>query len=220
MGTESSPAPSRRGDKRTLIINAAIEVFAEKGFLLAPVAEIARRAGVADGTIYRYFKNKDDLLLSIFEEKMDEMQVGLGEALATITDPVDQVRAFTRYHFQQVQQHRDVAAVLQVELRLSTKFLKEYRPVKLWAYLEVFAEIVRQGQAQGLFRRDMDPFIGMWAFFGAMDELAMQWVLARKQDRFPLEVAADQVADIFLRGMFTASPSAHPPAAPTQEEVK
>ncbi len=219
MGSESSPS-SRRGDKRTLIINAAIEVFAERGFLLAPVAEIARRAGVADGTIYRYFKNKDDLLLSIFEEKMDDMQVGLTEALRSVDDPVQQVRAFTRFHFRQVHQNRDVAAVLQVELRLSTKFLKEYRPEKLWAYLEVFAEIVRRGQAQGVFRRDMDPFIGMWAFFGAMDELAMQWVLARKQDRFPLEVAADQVADIFLRGMSTASPAVVTTTAQTTEEVK
>jgi len=218
MGTESSPS-SRRGDKRTLIINAAIEVFAERGFLLAPVAEIARRAGVADGTIYRYFKNKDDLLLSIFEEKMDDMQVGLTEALSSVDDPIEQVRAFSRFHFAQVQQHRDVAAVLQVELRLSTKFLKEYRPVKLWAYLEVFADIVRRGQAQGVFREDMDPFIGMWAFFGAMDELAMQWVLARKQDRFPLEVAADQVADIFLRGMSIAQAAPSNPA-PTKLEVK
>ncbi|MEM6926657.1 MAG: TetR/AcrR family transcriptional regulator [Myxococcota bacterium] len=213
-------SPSRRGDKRTLIINAAIQVFAERGFLLAPVAEIARRAGVADGTIYRYFKNKDDLLLSIFEEKMDDMQVGLTEALASIDDPVDQVRAFTQFHFQQVQQNRDVAAVLQVELRLSTKFLKEYRPEKLWAYLAVFADIMRRGQAQGVFRDDMDPFIGMWAFFGAMDELAMQWVLARKQDRFPLEVAAEQVADIFLRGMSSASPAMVSTAGSTTEEVK
>ncbi|MEO0602294.1 MAG: TetR/AcrR family transcriptional regulator, partial [Myxococcota bacterium] len=192
----------------------------ERGFLLAPVAEIARRAGVADGTIYRYFKNKDDLLLSIFEEKMDDMQVGLTEALASIDDPVDQVRAFTQFHFRQVQQNRDVAAVLQVELRLSTKFLKEYRPEKLWAYLAVFADIMRSGQARGVFRNDMDPFIGMWAFFGAMDELAMQWVLARKQDRFPLEVAAEQVADIFLRGMSSASPAMVSTAASTTEEVK
>ena len=213
MGTESSP-PSRRSNKRTLIIDAAIDVFAERGFLLAPVAEIARRAGVADGTIYRYFKNKDDLLISIFEEKMDDMQVGLTEALSSVEEPVDQIRAFSRFHFDMVRQHRNVAAVLQVELRLSTKFLKEYRPVKLWAYLEVFADIVRRGQARGIFRSDMDPFIGMWAFFGAMDELAMQWALARKQDRFPLEVAADQVADIFLRGMSTASPASSD-AAPT-----
>ncbi|HHO53424.1 MAG TPA: TetR/AcrR family transcriptional regulator [Deltaproteobacteria bacterium] len=192
---------SPRADKRTLIINAAVAVFAEKGFLLAPVSDIANRAGVADGTIYRYFKNKEDLLLSIFEQKMDELLVGLGEALARIDDPIEKVRRFALFHFQQVRDHRDAAEVLQVELRLSTKFLKEYRPIKLWAYLGVFGQIVREGQSLGIFRGDIDPFIGMWAFFGALDELAMQWVLSRKQDRFPLELAAEQVAGIFIRGM-------------------
>ncbi len=192
---------SSRGDKRTLIINAAVAVFAEKGFLLARVSDIASRAGVADRTIYRYFKNKEDLLLSIFEEKMDELLVGLGEALAQVDDPIEKVRHFANFHFQQVRDHRDAAEVLQVELRLSTKFLKEYRPIKLWAYLDVFGQIVRGGQGTGIFRNDIDPFIGMWAFFGALDELAMQWVLARKQDRFPLELAAEQVSGIFVRGM-------------------
>ena len=194
-----------RGDKRTLIIEAAIEVFAERGFLLAPVSEIARRAGVADGTIYRYFKNKEDLLLSIFEGKMDELLSGLGNALQEVRHPVDKVRQFAHFHFQQVRDHRNAAAVLQVELRLSTKFLKEYRPIKLWAYLGVFGQIVREGQAQGVFRTGIDPFIGMWAFFGAMDEIAMQWVLSRDKDRFDLEQAADEVSEIFIRGMLTSN---------------
>ena len=83
----------------------------------------------------------------------------------------------------------------------SNKFLKEYRPEKLWAYLGVFGQIIREGQAQGLFREDIDPFITSWAFFGAMDELAMQWVLTRNQSRFPLEATSQQVAEIFIRGL-------------------
>jgi TetR/AcrR family fatty acid metabolism transcriptional regulator len=100
-----------------------------------------------------------------------------------------------------VREYRSAAEVLQVELRLSNKFLKEYRPEKLWAYLGVFGQIVREGQSRGLFRADVDPFIGMWAFFGALDELAMQWVLSRRADRFPLELAAEQVAEVFIRGL-------------------
>jgi TetR/AcrR family fatty acid metabolism transcriptional regulator len=100
-----------------------------------------------------------------------------------------------------VQDHRSAAEVLQVELRLSNKFLKEYRPEKLWAYLGVFGQIVREGQAKQIFRDDLQPFILMWAFFGALDELAMQWILARKTERFTLEEAADQVAEVFIRGM-------------------
>ena len=99
-------------------------------------------------------------------------------------------------------------------MRLSNKFLKEYRPEKLWAYLGVFGQIVREGQATGLFRADIDPFITSWAFFGAMDELAMQWVLARNQARFPLEAAADQIAAVFIRGML-ADPAPQTPKETT-----
>jgi len=194
-------AQRKKPNKRALITDAAVEVFAERGFHQARISDIAKRAGVADGTIYLYFRNKEDLLLSIFEEKMDYLLSGLREALDGIEDPEERVRRFAIFHFKQVRENRAVAEVLQVELRLSNKFLKEYRPEKLWAYLGVFGQIVREGQAQGLFRTEIDPFVIMWAFFGALDEIAMQWVLSGGSDRFELESAANQVADVFIRGM-------------------
>ncbi|TVQ86487.1 MAG: TetR/AcrR family transcriptional regulator [Deltaproteobacteria bacterium] len=195
------PSRAKKTDKRVLITEAATEVFAEKGFHQARVSDVARRAGVADGTIYLYFKNKEDLLLSIFEENMDLLLAELDAALAGIDDPIAQIRTFARFHFEQVRTNRSVSEVLQVELRLSHKFIKEYRPEKLWSYLGAFGRIVREGQTRGLFRPDTDPFILSWAFFGALDEFAMQWVLARNQARFPLEAAADQIAEVFIRGM-------------------
>ena len=195
-------------NKRALITDAAVIVFAERGFHQARISDIARRAGVADGTIYLYFKNKEDLLLSIFEEKMDFMLDGLEKALDGVEDPLDRVRRFAIFHFKQVQENRAAAEVLQIELRLSNKFLKDYRPEKLWAYLGVFGQIVREGQAKGVFRDDLDPFVTMWAFFGGLDEIAMQWVLSRRTDRFSLEAAAIQVANVFIRGMLRdAAPS-------------
>lgn len=193
--------PGNRTNKRNLITDAAVDVFAEKGFHQARIADIARKAGVADGTIYLYFKNKEDLLLSVFEEKMDYLLTELGHALQDINDPVDRIRRFARFHFEQVKENRAAAEVLQVELRLSNKFLKEYRPEKLWAYLNVFGQIVREGQASGDFDPDFDPFIVMWAFFGSIDEIAMQWVLSKNSERFSLERAAGQVAEVFIRGM-------------------
>jgi len=193
--------PGNRTNKRNLITNAAVDVFAEKGFHQARVADIARKAGVADGTIYLYFKNKEDLLLSVFEEKMDYLLTELGIALQDINDPVERIRQFAQFHFRQVRENRAAAEVLQVELRLSNKFLKEYRPEKLWAYLSVFGQIVREGQASGDFDPDLDPFIAMWAFFGSIDEIAMQWVLSKNSERFSLERAAEQVAEVFIRGM-------------------
>jgi TetR/AcrR family fatty acid metabolism transcriptional regulator len=206
-----------RADKRSIITDAAVEVFAQKGFHQARVSDIARRAGVADGTIYLYFKNKEDLLLSIFEEKMDELLAGLGRALEGVDDPEERIRRFVAFHFEQVRTNRPVAEVLQIELRLSNKFLKEYRPEKLWAYLGVFGQIVRDGQARGRFRPEVDSFIAMWSFFGALDELAMQWVLSRNPDRFSLEVAAGQVADTFIRGLSVhPSPTLATGAGPAQ----
>lgn len=196
----------RKAEKRAQIIDAAVDVFAERGFHPARVSDIAKKAGVADGTIYLYFKNKEDLLLSIFEEKMDVLLGAMRSAMAETDDPVVQVRLFAMHHFRQVQENRSAAEVLQVELRLSNKFLKEYRPEKLWSYLDIFSSSVRRGQAAGVFRADINPFIAMWAFFGGLDEIAMQWVLARDPRRLPLEEAANQVADIFIRGML-ADPS-------------
>jgi len=196
-----------------LILDAAIEVFAEKGFHHARISDIARRAGVADGTIYLYFRNKDDVLLTIFEEKMGILIAGVLAALDGVDDPLQKVRIFARYHFRQVEDHRALAEVLQIELRLSNKFLKEYRPEKLWEYLNVFANIVREGQERGVVRAELDPFVLMWAFFGALDEIAMQWVLAKRRDKFSLEATADTVADVFIRGMAEGGSIAGSPAS-------
>ncbi|MBN2801074.1 MAG: TetR/AcrR family transcriptional regulator [Deltaproteobacteria bacterium] len=192
---------STRSNKRDIILEAATRVFAEKGYRAARVSDVAREAGVADGTIYLYFKSKEEMLLSIFETKMEQMLAGIREALAQVPDLDEKIRRFAVFHLDQVRLDREVAEVLQVELRLSKKFMKEYRPEQLWAYLGVFSDILRQGKAEGRYREDVDPFLAGWAFFGSMDEIAMQWVLARNPRRFSLEAAAAQVADIFLRGI-------------------
>ena len=178
-----------------------MQVFAEKGFRGARVSDIARAAGVADGTIYLYFRNKEDLLLTIFEEKVGEILVRVHRALEGVEGPVARIHAFARFHFNELRTHPELAQVLQVELRQSSHFLREYRPEKLWQYLDVFDGLIRDGQAGGVLRGDLDPFIMKWAFFGALDELSIQWVVSRKRDRFNLDRAADQVVDVFLRGM-------------------
>ncbi len=203
--TQSSPSAQTRQDKRDRIIDAAVQVFADKGYRSARISDIARGAGVADGTIYLYFRNKEDLLLTIFEEKMEKLLDDLGDALSGLQDPLDRMRAYARFHFLQLRTYPALAQVLQVELRQSTRFLHDYRPEKLWQYLSVFEQLVHAGQASGQIHGDVDPFIVKWAFFGALDELSMQWVLSRKRDRFNLDQAADQVVDVFLRGMLATS---------------
>ena len=199
-------AGDRNGDKRGRIIDAAVAVFAEKGFHAARVSDVAKRAGVADGTIYLYFKNKEDLLLSLFEEKMGRQIESLEAAWKGLDDPVERMRAYAQHHFRQLAAHPELAQVLQVELRQSHKFFSDYRPEKLWQYLNAFKSQVEEAQRQGLVRADVDPFLSMWAIFGALDEISIQWVLARKREKFNLEAAADQVVDLFLHGMMASEP--------------
>jgi len=193
-----------RVNKRERITDAAISVFARKGYHLSRVSDIAKEAGVADGTIYLYFKNKEDLLLSIFEEKM-AMLIDLMKAeVNNASCPLDIIRIFSRQHFRQLRTYPLIAQVFQVELRQSHKFLREYRPEKLWEYLNIFGDAITQAQAEGLIHQDIDPYIAKWSFFGALDELSIQWVLSRNRERFDLGAAADQVVDTFLRGVCTA----------------
>lgn len=192
---------THRNEKRDRITEAAISVFAEKGYRSSRVADVAREAGVADGTIYLYFRSKEELLLTIFEEKMEELLSELSEALSGIACPLEQVRVYAQQHFRQLQNNPELAQVFQIELRQSHRFLREYRPEKLWQYLDVFAEVIEDGKRAGVVRQDVDSFVAKWAFFGALDELSIQWVLARKRDRFDLESAATQIVEMFLRGV-------------------
>lgn len=193
-----------RVDKRERITDAAISVFARKGYHLSRVSDVAKEAGVADGTIYLYFKNKEDLLLSIFEEKMAMLNELMKEEVSSFDCPLERIRAFSTQHFKQLRTYPLIAQVFQVELRQSHKFLREYRPEKLWEYLNIFGAAIEQAQREGLIRPDVDPFIAKWSFFGALDELSIQWVLSRNRERFDLSAAANQVADTFLRGVCTA----------------
>jgi len=200
-GRGADSAMAARGDKREKILMAAICVFARGGFHHSRVSDIAREAGVADGTIYLYFKNKEEILITIFEERMVMVISMVRAALEKHSCPDDKLRCFIGFHLGQMSNNREMAEILQVELRLSNKFIKEYVPVRLTEYLDVIAEIIEEGQASGLFRPDLSSAILKRAIFGALDELAMQWVLTKGR-RPDLEVSAEQLSEVFLRGMY------------------
>ncbi len=197
----ASPQSTPRQDKRVRIIDAAVEVFAERGFRGARISDIAKSAGVADGTIYLYFRNKEDLLLTIFEEKMADVLARLEVALRGVEGPLERIRAFAHFHFQQMRTNPSLAQVLQVELRQSTRFLRDYRPEKLWRYLDAFEQLLSDGQAAGVVRAAGDPHHVNWALLCARGELTKHRVGARRRERFDLDRAADQVVDVFLQGV-------------------
>lgn len=189
----------RRLDKRAKILRSATKVFARNGFYHSKVSEIAREAGVADGTIYLYFKNKEDILISIFEESMDEILRLTREEIGTHQDALTKLRRFVRLHMTLMEKNPRLAEVIQVELRQSSKFMKEYKNVKFLEYLQFIAEVIEQGQREGLIHKEVSPAIFKRMLFGALDELALQWVLSKK--RYSLTSMADQVTDIFVNGI-------------------
>lgn len=187
-------------DKYQRIIHAAIRVFAEKGFFHAKVADVAHVADVADGTIYLYFKNKDDLLVSIFEHSMDYFIQNAEAKLSKVTDVVEKLRAFVRLHLEMVHELPELAQVLQVELRSSSKFMKEYRPEKFFSYLNILRNILSEGQAAGIFVASIRPDLVKRAIFGAIDELALEWVLTRDK-RDEILSSGEDLIEMLLRGI-------------------
>ena len=189
-------------NKHDQIIEAAIKVFAKKGIYNAKVSEIAREANVADGTIYLYFKNKDDILISTFEEKMDLIIQQMNVELNKITDPGDKIRTFVARHLQLVKDNKYLNEVLQIELRQSSKFMRRYVPIKFLEYLDIIANIIEEGKQAGIFRKDLIPAVAKRAIFGALDEMSLYWVLARKP-KYSLEDSIDQISRMFIEGLLS-----------------
>ena len=185
--------------KRDAILRAAIDVFAERGYFNAQVADVARAAGVAAGTVYLYFKSKDDILISIFERGMRASLDEARERVAPITDPRERLREFARLHLRRLGQDRNLAIVFQVELRQSTKFMERFSSTLLRDYLGLIREAIAEGQKHGAFRQDLKPTVAAKVLFGALDEMATNWILSNR--RYALEPEADAVVDIFINGV-------------------
>ena len=140
------PADAARADKREAILRAATDIFAARGFFNAQVADVARAAGVAAGTVYLYFKSKDDLLVSIFERTMREAIADGRACVAPLRDPVEQLRAIARVHLDRMGSDRNLAVVFQVELRQSTKFMERFSATLVREYLGIIRGIIVAGQ--------------------------------------------------------------------------
>jgi len=192
---------SKNSDKHKRILDAAISVFARNGFYNSKVAEIAKEAKVADGTIYLYFKNKDDILIKLFEDKMNEMIGALTTALEGVTDPIEKIRVYIRSHFAMVAANPDLMEVITVELRQSTKFMKEYANEQFNRYLKILSDMIREGKDKGLIRDDISPGIQKRALFGMMDELSLYLVLAGDKGKYDIEQMYKEASDSFIRGL-------------------
>ncbi len=192
-----------RYGKSEAILRAAAKVFARSGYFNAKVSEVAKTAGVADGTVYLYFKNKDDLLTSIFNWAMEEFIASARKEMAEAADPREKLRRFALLHFTFFERERDIAIVFQIELRHSTKFMEQFSTTYLAEYLEILRDIIEEGQLTGVFRKQLNSKVVAKFLFGVMDEMATNWVLSHKNHS--LTAMVEPVLDIFFNGVMESN---------------
>lgn len=201
---EASDAPSllttgSDPEKHQRILESAIDVIAERGFFNARVSDIAARAGVADGTIYLYFKNKEQILMAAISTAFSTFMQRARAEVKKTEDPRQQLRSIAGLHLGGLGANRNLAIVFQTELRQSARFLAQFSRHQLKQYFDLVREIVREGQRTGVFRPELSDKIVANCFFGALDEMVTSWILSEHE--YPLAGAADAVADVILRGM-------------------
>jgi TetR/AcrR family fatty acid metabolism transcriptional regulator len=195
----TEPEAFRGTSKRERILRASVDVFAEHGYFNAKVAQIAKTAGVADGTIYLYFDGKEDLLLTIFREHTRNYLHTLEQQLANVNRADERLRIAVRHHLETLGRDRSLAVVSQVELRHSLKFMSLFSQQEVADYLNVIRKIVEQGQQEGTFRRNVHPQLVAKAVFGVLDEMVTSWILSEKEHDLPSQ--SEQVADLILTGL-------------------
>jgi TetR/AcrR family fatty acid metabolism transcriptional regulator len=190
-------SPGADPEKRRRILDAAIRTFGRRGFHEARIADIAADAKVAEGTVYLYFRNKEDLLGVVFDESMDDV-LEKGRAVARAKAPAaDRLTALVDLHFQFIGSDRDLASVFQIELRRSARLVARFSRSKLVEHFRLLGDVLKDGIASGEFRGDLDPRLAVRILFGAADEILSEWLLAG--DRRP-SADAKQLVGTLLRG--------------------
>jgi len=187
------------GDKRAMILRAATRVFARNGYFNSKVADIARAAEVADGTVYLYFKSKEEILHSIFDQNMAEAIAAGRKLIENLDDPRQKLRRIAKLHLERLGADRDLAVVFQVELRGSTKFMEEFSAAGFAEYLALLRRTFEEGQRVGVFRKELNATVAAKILFGALDEMATNWIISKRS--YKLEPMADVVMDVFLNGV-------------------
>lgn len=195
---------SKKEDRRQRILDAAVAVFARRGFDRARVSEVAKTAGVADGTIYLYFENKDDLLIRLFEERITPLIQELDDHVrASSDDPRRQLHALALSYLEGVGNDPLLAALITTQVRQSHEFMTAYSNEPLRRFLAIIERIFKSGQDRGYFRRDIHISTLRWLVFGALDAFALAWITGGRQQKSVLAQDAEQLAAVLLRGLGT-----------------
>lgn len=185
------------------IIEAAVYVIAENGYHSSQVSKIAKQAGVADGTIYLYFKNKEDILVSVFKEKMGEFVEKTNKEIMKYDHADDQLRSLIEIHFRQLASNRHLAVVTQLELRQSNKDLRFQINKVLTPYLQLIDKVITKGMEENTFKADLQLPLVRQMIFGTMDEIVTTWVM--KEHKYDLVELAGSVHTMITDGIRVSS---------------
>lgn len=188
----------KKGIKHQKIIDAAVKVIAHNGYHQAQVAKIAREAGIADGTIYLYFKNKEDILISVFHEKMGLFIKKIEEKIEEKQTAKEKLLLLISLHFSQLQDNYDLALLTQLELRQTNKELRMKINTVLHPYLKLIDDILEEGIQQKLFVPDLNVKVARQMIFGTIDEIVTNWVI--KDFKYNLTELAEPVLQLLLNG--------------------
>ncbi|MDJ0987896.1 MAG: TetR/AcrR family transcriptional regulator [Desulfobacterales bacterium] len=196
---------TEKNHKYFQILEAAIRVFARQGFHQSTVAQIAKEAGVADGTIYLYFKNKDDILVQFFNYKTKQVFDSFRSEVDRADSSLDKLRYLIRRHLKEFQNNRDMAIVYQVETHQSSRLAEAQIREMSQMYRDLISEIIEQGQQEGAIRKDL--YLGLVKRFiiGAVDEVINTWLHA--EGEYDLVSMADPLVELFIRGIEQGPPA-------------
>lgn len=190
---------SKSNGKYHQILEAAIKVFAEQGFHQATISQIAREAGVADGTIYLYFKNKEDIMVNFFGYKTKQVFGRFREEVDKADNARDKLRMLIKRHLEEFQRDRSMAILYQTETRRFSRMCEEQIREMSKMYLDLVSEIVESGQDEGLMRKDLYMGLVKRFIIGAIDEVINTWL--HSGGSYDLVSMADPLVDLFIRGV-------------------
>lgn len=189
----------KSGDKYQTIIEAAVKIIARHGYHQAQVSKIAREANVADGTIYLYFKNKEDILTSLFHEKMGGFIDYAQEQIDLQDKAEDKLRELIRIHLTLLTSDPDLAIVTQIELRQSDPEIRQRIGVTMKKYFDLIDSLIKEGIKQGMFRDDIDIGTIRRLIFGTLDETVTAWVM--KNQKYDLTRMIQPIHSLIIHGL-------------------
>jgi TetR/AcrR family transcriptional regulator, fatty acid metabolism regulator protein len=180
-----------------------VKVFSQQGFYQSTIAQIAKEAGVADGTIYLYFKNKNDILVNFFSHRTKQVFARFQAEVDKGQSSLDKLRNLIRRHLAEFQNDRDMAIVYQVETHQNSRLAEEQIKEMSKMYQDLIAEIVELGQQEGSVRKDL--YVGLVKRFilGAVDEVINTWI--HSEGKYDLVSMADPLVELFIRGVGTVN---------------